>query len=109
MIDAIAGNTDLAPTILFLAGGASAINPLMDGTSLAPLLLSPAAAAAAEISTAELWNRTEYLLEYNSLGVVERGAPVDCGRGETCYHLVDSPHSNEYRALRVIGVRACSF
>ena len=54
-------------------------------------------------TTEDVWNRTEFLLEYNSLGNVMRGAPVDCGRGKTCYHLVDSYHSNEYRALRVIG------
>ena len=117
VIDALSGNTDLAPTILELAGGASAINPIMDGKSLVPLLLPSAAAAPAPPreavagrgavpaggnAAAATWSRTEFLIEYNSLGAVERGAPVDCGRGETCYHLVDSPHSNEYRALRVI-------
>ena len=54
-----------------------------------------------------------WIAHRNSLGgagwgvrAVERGAPVDCGRGETCYHLVDSPHSNEYRALRVVDPAA---
>ena len=101
IIDALSGNTDLAPTILELAGGASAVNPIMDGKSMVPLL-QPAYAAASGLPSSGAWNRTEFLIEYNSLGVVERGAPVDCGRGKTCYHLVDSPHSNEYRALRVI-------
>lgn len=100
VIDALAGNTDLAPTILALAGGEAAVNPLMDGKSLAGLL-TPGGGVPVH---GEHWARTEYLIEYNSLGEVERGAPVNCGRGNTCYHLVDSARSNEYRALRVIDM-----
>ena len=40
VIDALSGNTDLAPTILDLAGGSAAMNPIMDGRSLVPLLLT---------------------------------------------------------------------
>ena len=70
------------------------MNPIMDGKSLVPVIAPTQRQAA--------WGRTEFLIEYNSLGNVSRGAPVDCGRGRTCYHLVDSERSNEYRALRVV-------
>lgn len=87
-INALAGNTDLAPTILDLAGGQKAINPLMDGKSLVPLLLNK--------NGENVWARDTYLIEYNVLGNVQRGAPG-------FHHLVDSTHSNQYRAVRVIN------
>lgn len=65
-ISALAGNTDLAPTILDLAGGPGAVNPIMDGKSLAGLLTSSGEAH---------WTRDTFLIEYNSLGEVLRGAP----------------------------------
>ena len=94
-INALAGNTDLAPTILEIAGGtAGAINPIMDGKSLAGLLMPTDVRFGGERSSL---SRDTYLIEYNSLGNVSRGAPGH-------YHLVDSTRSNQYRAIRVINV-----
>jgi N-acetylglucosamine-6-sulfatase len=66
VISALAGNTDLAPTILDLAGGPGAVNPIMDGKSFASVLTSSGVAD---------WTRDTFLIEYNSLGDVLRGAP----------------------------------
>ena len=53
VIPALSGNTDLAPTILDIAGGPSAINPIMDGKSLAGLLTG----------SSSTWARDTYLIE----------------------------------------------
>ena len=47
-VGTISGNTDIAPTILDLAGGSGAVNPMMDGRSLLPLLLDPTRARLPE-------------------------------------------------------------
>ena len=95
-IPALGGNTDLAPTILDIAGGRGAVNPIMDGKSLLPVLGAAAGAPFQATAGVTAWARDTFLIEYNSLGAVERGAPGH-------YHLVDSPHSNQYRAIRVVN------
>ena len=97
----ISGNTDIAPTILDLAGGPDAVNPMMDGRSLLPLLLTRDALAAVDGSRdssrlRSVVGRETYLIEYNALGNIVRGAPKH-------HHLVDSTHSNQYRGIRVIN------
>lgn len=76
----LAGNVDIAPTVLFLAGGQGVIPRSMDGRNMAPFLLPglhQAAVAAASNSgdvgrqgaagTAVGW-REQFLVEYKSVG-----------------------------------------
>jgi N-acetylglucosamine-6-sulfatase len=92
-------NTDIAPTILALAGlDGFGTQPPMDGRSFAELVVDPSDRALLPSTRAHFerlrqdalppW-RTYSYIEYISLGNVTRTG-----------HLVDDPESNNYRALR---------
>lgn len=94
-----ASNVDVAPTILGLAGiDGYAVEPPMDGRSIAPFIVDADDAAVLPSTRSHLLNdavmppsawRTHHLVEYYSLGNVTRTE-----------HLVDDSMSNTYRALR---------
>eukprot|EP00928_Gymnodinium_smaydae_P031549 TRINITY_DN23124_c0_g1_i1.p1 TRINITY_DN23124_c0_g1~~TRINITY_DN23124_c0_g1_i1.p1 ORF type:complete len:587 (-),score=30.69 TRINITY_DN23124_c0_g1_i1:88-1848(-) len=126
-IPQVAGNVDLLPTMLDLAGVSGSAPTSIDGRSLAPLVLP-------ETRTAEkfCW-RSTFLMEYLSVGTYFNdhsqtwddgsarracGGPMpnspegrlnpkmckeDGGVGTGRCYFVDSTHSNSWRALRVLN------
>lgn len=106
LVPVVAGNVDLAATFVDLAGGAPDSEHL-DGRSLVPWL------SASDQSSGRDWPQT-YLVEYWSLGDVNRGPPVsvecnpdegsDCiKKGCVChYHRVDG-ENNTYVAARLVN------
>lgn len=94
--DMPASNVDVGPTILGLAGIDSySLSPVMDGKSIAPLILDahdpalmPSTARHLLAVESSPW-RQHHFVEYYSLGKVVRTG-----------HPVDDAESNTYRALR---------
>eukprot|EP00511_Aplanochytrium_stocchinoi_P009394 CAMPEP_0204864468 /NCGR_PEP_ID=MMETSP1348-20121228/4082_1 /ASSEMBLY_ACC=CAM_ASM_000700 /TAXON_ID=215587 /ORGANISM="Aplanochytrium stocchinoi, Strain GSBS06" /LENGTH=589 /DNA_ID=CAMNT_0052015113 /DNA_START=333 /DNA_END=2103 /DNA_ORIENTATION=- len=126
IMEQVTGNVDVLPTVLSFASSENTVQFIPDGKSMMPLLVSG-------LGAAEKWGRDRYLTEYMSCGTYfndhsnawNKGqyrkncggpmpnspygtlSPEKCveseGVGDGNCYLVDSVHSNTWRALRVIN------